>query len=183
MSGRYRFRILARRLIIAGMFFLWFSSAISVKCQFLLTTLPKPLFFPRSVHCVVVSDHAIVTVWVNVSTLRDWAVLPTFRTVRLIPFWNCFEIVLYTYRAFYCLLFICTNKCTYMHLFVQINSKCFEIIFFVHLNPTYPYLLTPWCRVLLEKLTGLQLVKNFPAFHGTRRFITALTSIRHVSLS
>jgi len=28
-------------------------------------------------------------------------------------------------------------------------------------------LLTPWCRVLLEKLTGLQLVKKFPAFHGT----------------
>ena len=26
------------------------------------------------------------------------------------------------------------------------------------------YLLSPWCRVLLEKLTGLQLVKKFPAF-------------------
>ena len=45
------------------------------------------------------------------------------------------------------------------------------------------YLLTPWCRVLPEKLTGLQLVKKFPAFHGTRRFITALTSVRHLSLS
>ena len=45
------------------------------------------------------------------------------------------------------------------------------------------YLLTPWCRVPLEKLTGLQLVKKFPAFHGTRRFITALTSLRHLSLS
>ena len=45
------------------------------------------------------------------------------------------------------------------------------------------YLLTPWCRVLLEKLTGLQLVKKFPAFHGTRRFMTALTSVRHLSLS
>ena len=43
--------------------------------------------------------------------------------------------------------------------------------------------LTPWCRVLLEKLTGLQLVKKFPTFHGTQRFITALTSIRHISLS
>ena len=39
------------------------------------------------------------------------------------------------------------------------------------------------CRVLLEKLTGLQLVKKFPAFHGTQRFITALTSVRHLSLS
>jgi len=45
------------------------------------------------------------------------------------------------------------------------------------------YLLTPWSRVLLEKLTGLQLVKKFPAFNGTRWFITALTSARHLSLS
>ena len=45
------------------------------------------------------------------------------------------------------------------------------------------HLLTPWCRVLLEKPTGLQLVKKFLAFHGTRRFITALTSVRHLSLS
>ena len=44
------------------------------------------------------------------------------------------------------------------------------------------YLPTPWCSVLLEKLTGLQLVKKFPAFHGTRRFITALTSVRYLSL-
>ena len=52
-------------------------------------------------------------------------------------------------------------------------------------NLTYllTYLLTPWCRVLLEKLTGLQLVKKFPAFHGTRRLITTLTSVRHLSLS
>ena len=45
------------------------------------------------------------------------------------------------------------------------------------------YLLTPQCRVLLEKLTGLQLVKKFSAFHGTRRFITAVTSVRHLSLT
>ena len=45
------------------------------------------------------------------------------------------------------------------------------------------YLITPLCRVLLEKLTGLQLVKKFPAFHGTPRFITELTSVRHLSLS
>ena len=43
--------------------------------------------------------------------------------------------------------------------------------------------LTPWCRGILENLTGLQLVKKFPAFYGTRRFITALTSVRHLSLS
>ena len=55
----------------------------------------------------------------------------------------------------------------------------------VHLNTTHvtKYLLTPWCRVLLEKLTSLQLVKKFPTFYGTRSFITALISIRHLSLS
>ena len=45
------------------------------------------------------------------------------------------------------------------------------------------YLLTPWCRALLEKLTGLQLVKKFPAFHGTRMFITVFPSVRQLSLS
>ena len=47
----------------------------------------------------------------------------------------------------------------------------------------YTYLLTPWSRVLLEKLARLQLVKKFPAFYGTRRFLAALTSARHLSLS
>ena len=45
------------------------------------------------------------------------------------------------------------------------------------------YLLTPWCRVLFEKLTALQLVKKLSAFHGIRRFINTLTSVRHLSLS
>ena len=45
------------------------------------------------------------------------------------------------------------------------------------------YLLTPWSRDLLEKLTGSQLVKKFPTFYGTRRSITAFTSARHLSLS
>jgi len=42
---------------------------------------------------------------------------------------------------------------------------------------------TPCSTVLLEKLTGSQLVKKFPTFNGTRRFITAVTSVRHLSLS
>ena len=52
-----------------------------------------------------------------------------------------------------------------------------------HIHYLLTYLLTPWYRVLLEKLTGLQLVKKFPAFHGTRRFIAALISFRHLTLS
>jgi len=42
------------------------------------------------------------------------------------------------------------------------------------------YLLTPCKRVLLAKLTGFHLVRKFPAFYGTRRFITR--SIQSISL-
>jgi hypothetical protein len=49
--------------------------------------------------------------------------------------------------------------------------------------PEIPYLRTPWSRVLLEKLTRPKLLKKFPAFYGTRRFITAFTRARHLSLS
>ena len=59
-------------------------------------------------------------------------------------------------------------------------SSIFPLFMVPHINRA-SYLLTPWCRVPLEKLTGLQLVKKFPAFHRTRRFITALTSVHHLS--
>jgi hypothetical protein len=36
---------------------------------------------------------------------------------------------------------------------------------------------------VLEKLTSSQLVKKFPAFYGTCRFITAFTRVRYLSLS
>ena len=61
------------------------------------------------------------------------------------------------------------------------SQSLYRLSYPTHYNSYY--LLTPWCSVLLEKLTVLQLVKKFPAFHGTRRFITALTSVRHLSLS
>ena len=45
------------------------------------------------------------------------------------------------------------------------------------------YLLTPWSRVLLEKLTGSAASQEIPRIFGTRRFITVFTSARHLSLS
>jgi len=45
------------------------------------------------------------------------------------------------------------------------------------------YSLTPWSRVLLEKLTGSAASQEIPHIFGTRRFITVLTSARHLSLS
>ena len=44
-------------------------------------------------------------------------------------------------------------------------------------------ILTPWSRVLLEKLTGSQLVNKFLPLYGTWRFITKVTRARHLSLS
>jgi len=60
-------------------------------------------------------------------------------------------------------------------------NKCPVLTYLLYYLLTY--LLTPWCRVLLEKLTGLQLVKKFPVFQGTWTFITAFTSVPHLSLS
>jgi hypothetical protein len=48
---------------------------------------------------------------------------------------------------------------------------------------TFTYLLTPRSRVLLKKLTGFGASKKIPRLYGTRNFITALTSARHLSLS
>jgi len=53
-------------------------------------------------------------------------------------------------------------------LYQTIHNLCTYVIM-------YPYLLTPWSRVLLEKLIRSQLVKKFTVFYGTQRFITAFT--------
>ena len=47
----------------------------------------------------------------------------------------------------------------------------------------YIYLLTPWSRVLLEKLIGSAASQEIPRIFGTRRFLTVLTSARQLSLS
>ena len=50
--------------------------------------------------------------------------------------------------------------------------------YLIYLRYLLTYLVTPWSRVLLEKLTDFQLVKKFPAFYGT-----PFASARHLSLS
>jgi len=42
---------------------------------------------------------------------------------------------------------------------------------------------TPWSRFVLVKLTGSKIGKKFPAFYGTRRFVTAFTKAHQLSLS
>ena len=58
-------------------------------------------------------------------------------------------------------------------------------IMYVYSIVTYllTYLLAPWSRVLLEKLTGSAASQEILRIFGTRRFITVLTSARHLSLS
>ena len=51
----------------------------------------------------------------------------------------------------------------------------------LRLTKLLTFLGTPWKRVLLEKLTGSQLVRKFPSFYGTRRFFTELPSAGHLS--
>ena len=65
----------------------------------------------------------------------------------------------------------------------QNYSASVVVMFRQGISVAFNYLLTPWSSVLLEKLTGSQLVKKFPAYYGTRRFITAFKSARHLFLS
>ena len=49
---------------------------------------------------------------------------------------------------------------------IHISSLYDQKVEFLNVKPS-TYLLTPWSTVLLEKLTGFQLIKKFPAFYGT----------------
>jgi len=44
------------------------------------------------------------------------------------------------------------------------------------------FIRSSWNRLLPGKLTGPLLIRKFPAFYGTRRFITAFTSARYLSV-
>ena len=74
------------------------------------------------------------------------------------------------------------RRCTtaYSVYFPAMIHMC-KIIFYI--RPLHGDLLIPWSRVLLEKLPCSQLDKIFPAFHGTRKFITTFTNARHLPLS
>ena len=66
------------------------------------------------------------------------------------------------------------NECTW-----ERPTRCslWLIIYLFTYLLTYSLVQSPW------EANCLQLVKKFPVFYGTRRFITALTSVRHLSLS
>jgi hypothetical protein len=68
----------------------------------------------------------------------------------------------------------------------KILQKYGDEVYVKKIKIIIPYLLTyllHGAESFLRSYLVLQLVKKFPAFCGTRRFITAFTSARHLSLS
>ena len=66
----------------------------------------------------------------------------------------------------------------------QFDKVCYETPLYLLtylLTHSLTHSLTSGSKVLLEKLTGSQLVKKFASFYGTPRFITAFTRSRHLS--
>ena len=59
-----------------------------------------------------------------------------------------------------------------------------KVIYYL-LSYTYllTYVFTQWSTLLLEKQTDSQQIKKFSVYYKNRRFITAFTSTRHLSLS
>jgi hypothetical protein len=58
----------------------------------------------------------------------------------------------------------------------SVSPQKMVIVQFTRKRGLLVYLLNSWSRVHCEKLASFWLVKNFPTFHGTRRFITSFTS-------
>ena len=72
----------------------------------------------------------------------------------------------------------------YLHLyFLFLNKMCYIFVYYYLLTHSLTHSLTPWSRVLLEKLTGSAARQEIPRLSGTRRFLTVPTSARHLSLS
>jgi hypothetical protein len=95
-------------------------------------------------------------------------------------------LTLLTYFIYLPYLRALLNYFTYLRYLLAYSLTYFT--YFIYLLTCLPtclltHLLTPWSRVLPEKLTGLQLFKKFSTFYGTRKFITAFTSARELSLS
>jgi hypothetical protein len=83
--------------------------------------------------------------------------------------WHIFKSFL-SYCWIVILLPIGSERCSYAQ-----QKSCSKIDRIIKLNS--------WSWALLEKPPGMQPLKNFPAFYGTRRFITVFTRALHRSLS
>ena len=81
---------------------------------------------------------------------------------------TCLLTYLHTYLLTYTYLLI------YFFTYLLIYLLTYLLICLFTYLLTCTYLLTPCSRVL-EKVTGIQLVKKFPTYYGTWKFLTSLT--------
>ena len=82
-----------------------------------------------------------------------------------------FSFIHYTWRTSQQIIIWCVLERSI--IIIRLLSKTKQILIYLH---------TPGSGVLLQKLTDFQLVKKFPTFYGTQRFVTTFTSVRHLSI-
>jgi hypothetical protein len=88
-----------------------------------------------------------------------------------------------------CLLYLLTEFTYLVYLLILLTYFTYLLYLLTlltdltYLFTYFTYLLTPPSRVLLEKLNFSHLVKKYPTFYGTRKFITTFTSAHHLFLS
>jgi hypothetical protein len=112
--------------------------------------------------------------WVSFDK-KQFVLGPLYRRNFIVPVLIKSEFALQLYTI------INNNKCTSVLnvILFHVTTDMFRPIMWPLLGW---YWLTPRSRVL-EKLTGYQLAKKFPAFYGIQRFINTFTIARHLSLS
>ena len=103
--------------------------------------------------------------------LRMSGVIPPL-TLYLFMAWK--ESTLYFYFGTLLKMCVCVCVCVCLSVHFRIGIKTPVLL---------TYLLTPWSRVLFEKLTGSAASQEITRIFGTRKFLTVLTSARHLSLS
>jgi hypothetical protein len=103
---------------------------------------------------------------------------------------------LVTHLLTYLLTYLLTHLLTYSLTYSLTHSFTHSLTHSLTSVPTYllthsliyilthsltNLLLTSWSRVLLEKLTSSELVKKFPTFYGTGRFITTFSTVSFIT--
>jgi hypothetical protein len=119
--------------------------------------------------CTKITFHRQVTVYFRMMWRNSWhwGLLRARGVGKLTSF-------LLIYLLNYILIYIRTYILTYLHIYLYTYIIIYLLTYVLTYSHTHS--LTPCSRVLLEKLTGFQLVKKFPAFYGTWKFITTFTS-------
>jgi hypothetical protein len=104
---------------------------------------------------------------------RYWTVVNNYLLTYLLSYLLTY---LLTHSLTYLLTHLLTHSLTYLLSYLLTHSLIYLVTYLLiyllthsltnSLTHSFTHSLTPWSRVLLEKLTGLQLVKKFPTFCG-----------------